>query len=184
MTDNQEETKPSHPTETDNDGFKLLSPDEEVGLLEEDKTNRDLPSWLTASDNDDRFAKKDLPTTNGNTIPDWMKERDHGGDDQNTGLSEFRWKPDADAKNGEKKFDPNQTQKIEVVKKPDLVLAKKGRTALLVIGVYVVLLNLVFWKVPTGIDNILIDVFGIYLTIYLADMGYDVRNLIPIIKKK
>lgn len=142
--------------------------------LKEDNNNDDLPSWLTASAGDDLFAHKGLPKASRNRIPDWMTE--HGQD------------IDLTAKNGlsdpKEVFDPNQTQKVIAVKKPDPVLVKKGRIAMLVIGVYVVLLNLVFWRVPTGFDNILIDAVGIYLTIYLADMGYDIRNLIPLIKKK
>lgn len=164
--------------------------------LEDDDGIGDLPSWLTASGDDDLFAKNGLPKASRNRIPDWMTERDPVQVEPDIDLSEFRWDPDAVVKKDKEKFDPNKTQEVKTVKreepKPEqkapsktrinLTSLSKQKKALLglgAIGLYLFVFNLIGWAIPTGIDNIIIDVLGIYVYTTLADNGYDVRNLLP-----
>lgn len=180
---------------TEDDGLKLLDSDKVPEWLDEEDYRADLPSWLAASAGDDLVVQNGLPRAR-NTIPEWMTERDSNNDNQHTDFSEFRWDPEVNSEKDEKKFDPNETQKTKAVKREDPAILKKVVTmpkpsfinldkhdkaflGLGAIGLYLIIFNLIGWAIPTGIDNLIIDVIGLYLYNVLADKGYDVRNLLP-----
>lgn len=158
--------------------------------LEEDKTNRDLPSWLTESGDDDLFAQKVLPQASRNTLPDWMRDSRVVGDS-----------PDwlAEAREVKKSFDPNETQKTTAVKRdtirplPNNVPAvkkikrltkfvsylknNKSIQAFLVLILTIGLGNIITSLFPTILDNIVADIVYIALYKWLASIGYDAKDI-------
>ncbi|OGD81489.1 hypothetical protein A2572_02565 [Candidatus Collierbacteria bacterium RIFOXYD1_FULL_40_9] len=162
--------------------------------LEEDKTNSDLPSWLTASSDDDLFAQKGLPEAKRSTITDWMKEPE---------FSIPAW-PDDDAlfaKIGlpekvveEKVFDPNQTQKVVAQKKQEntqeLHVKKKnsffnpnkhGKAIFVLAGVvlYLITINAIGSAFPSHLDDLIMDILGLLFYTYAQEHGYDLKFLLP-----
>ena len=160
---------------------------------EEQREEESLPEWLSTTYKNALKAKKDQ-------LPDWMKEVDAGS-------TAPIWPDDEDVFNqnglsneAQEYIDPDETQKIKPVnrheiqtdqlqpeKKPakptirfiNLDKHDKALLGLGAIGLYIVVFNMIGWAIPTGIDNIIIDVLGIYVYTTLADNGYDVRNLLP-----